>query len=314
VEKVIGQILVDKQVYSFAQTFFGYCITGENDEKVFFIASGVGNNGKSLFFSQFEHLLGDRIYYSSCSKEIFLNSKFDKSTCPELFQLKGMRFAICSETDEHKELKESTIKAITGNDSISGRDLYKSSETVRLYCKLGLITNHLPIIKSNSEAIWSRIIPIEFNSSFQEIYEDLDEKDQYLQRKFPKDKNLSKRIETEEYKSKFLRWLVEGSVKYYNQGLHIPDAVKLSKQTYHSDSDVLQDFIDENIERCPGMNSQVGFRDLYILFCKYCKDVKRLSEIPISDRKFKSKMEEKGIQSLKNSGTVFKDIKILNNL
>lgn len=314
VEKIIGQILVDKQVYSFAQTFFGYCITGENDEKVFFIASGVGNNGKSLFFSQFEHLLGDGIYYSSCSKEIFLNSKYDKQTCPELFQLKGIRFSICSETDEQKELKESTIKAITGYDSISGRDLYKSTETIKLYCKLGLVTNHLPFIKSNSDAIWSRTLPINFISSFQDEHKDLDEKIQYQERKFPKDKNLLKRIESEEYKSKFLRWLVEGSKKYYHEGLTIPDAIKLSKQTYHSDSDILQDFIEENLERCPGSNCQVGFRDLYILFCKYCKDVKRLSEVPISDRKFKTKMEEKGIQSLRNNGTVFKGIKINTNI
>jgi len=310
VEKIIGQIIVDKEVYEFIQSFFGYCITGENDEKIFFIAIGSGNNGKSLFFSQFEHLLGDKIFYTACSKEVFLNSKYDKQTSPELFQLKGMRLSLCHESDEQKELKESTIKAITGNDPISGRELYKPMESVKLSCKLGLITNHLPVIKSNSEAIWNRIVPIDFNSSFKLEHKDLDEKTQYQERKFPLDSNLGKRIATEEYKSKFLRWLVEGSKKYYSQRLKIPDSVKLSKKNYQNDSDILQDFIDECIERCPGTNIQIGFRDVYVAFSKYCRDVKRLSSIPISDKKFKSRMEEKNILSIRNNGTQFKDIKI----
>lgn len=84
----------------------------------------------------------------------------------------------------------------------------------------------------------------------------------------------------------------------------------MSKQNYQCDSDILQDFIDECIERCPGPNQQVGFRDVYIAFCKYCKDVKQLSSVPISDRKFKGRMEEKGFIPVKNNSIVFKDIKL----
>lgn len=166
----------DEELARYMKHFCGYCLTGETSQKVMFILSGVGNNGKSLLMNMLHEILGQ---FSMTSKgEAFLEAtnKDPNRTNPELARMyiTKPRLLCLPETNKDDKIESKMIKSLTGNDPITFRDLYQSGKSLcefRPNAKPVVFTNYLPKFNHDDQALVNRIRLIPFNNVFKKSSE-----------------------------------------------------------------------------------------------------------------------------------------------
>lgn len=103
---------------------FGYALQGDPREDMMFIAFGGGSNGKSTVFNAVRKTFGG--YAKSADAATFLA---DGGGChaggprEDLQRLRGACFIYVNEPDENGELREGSVKAMTGGDAIVARGI-----------------------------------------------------------------------------------------------------------------------------------------------------------------------------------------------
>ena len=191
----------------------------------------------------------------------------------DLAAMAGKRFVATQESREGAQLDEALIKALTGGDLITARFLFKEFFTFRPTWKIWLATNHRPEIRGTDDGIWSRPKLIPFNVTF-EGREDRGLKDALLD---PREL------------SGILNWAIQGCLRYQENGLQYPQAVKEATAQYKADSDVIGRFADECC--VTGDVCSVAGRSLYQAFAKWASDT---GEKNITETAFGLRMTEKG--------------------
>lgn len=219
----------------YVQKLCGYGITGDVSEQILPIAWGAGNNGKSTLFTALLNILGG--YATALPAASLMARKNDNNIPNDIAMLKGMRFVICSESEEGARLDESKIKQLTGGDYISARFLHAEFFTFMPTHKIFLFTNHKPNIRGTDEGIWRRPRLIPFEARVAQENETLS--DNIL----PRDPFLNKKLAKES--SGILNWLIEGCIAWQQEGLNTPECVSAQTQTYRIESDTLRGFLGE---------------------------------------------------------------------
>ncbi len=188
----------DTKLINYFQRVMGYCITGDTAAQVFFVFCGDGRNGKSTLINILNGVLNE---YAGQFDSYALALKNDGSGKANslLIDNQSRRYVVVSEKNEGTELDVALIKAISGGDNISARRLFENNVTLKPTYKLIFVTNFLPTINWNDDAIIRRYRIIPFNAKFKE--EDADPK-------------LAEKIIAAE-KEMILKWLVDGAKEYY---------------------------------------------------------------------------------------------------
>jgi putative DNA primase/helicase len=146
----------------------GYNLTADTKARKFFIYYGHGSNGKSKLFKIMEKILCKQ--YCQVDKSIFVKSKSKNSgATPELMALMGKRLGIYSEgeTADEIDINMGLIKQISGEDKLTGRNLYSSMIEFYPYIKLSLLSNFTPGLNSE-KAITERLVYIFMDTNFTE--------------------------------------------------------------------------------------------------------------------------------------------------
>jgi putative DNA primase/helicase len=81
-------------------------------------------------------------------------------------RLKGKRFAYVCEMPEGRAWDEERLKRLTGGETTSARDLYKSTEVFTNTAKLWVDCNYLPVIRGIDHGIERRLRVIPFTRTF----------------------------------------------------------------------------------------------------------------------------------------------------
>ena len=282
----------DKKNY--LQKIFGYFLTGNvNLGRCFFIFYGEGKNGKSAVFELLFSIMKDFIKPMESSVFVKRGLKNSGAASPEIEALDyGLRLAPLSETSEGDELNETLLKNITGGDDISYRPLYGKNKSFKSEAKLCMLTNHKPFFKL-SQSMIDRLRFIEFKSRF--VIPKAGEKlpaNHYIQ-----NTQLVEDLKTV-YRSAVLKWMVEGSKRFYeDKHMNIPDNKELQKEnlSYINSMDSVQSFIDECL--IIDEEGKESAKVVNELFKKFCSDEK----IPgIKPSEFKIAMMNK-FKQVKNS-------------
>lgn len=260
----------------FVQCALGYSLTGSVKEQKLFVCYGEGQNGKSTLFNAVREVLGD--YAQETDPELLVTTRTGGAT-EGVYVLNGIRFATTIETGEDVKLNEVKTKQLTGGDPVTARPLYGHLETFEPSFKLWLITNHLPRVRSQSVAIWRRLLTIPFNAQISE--ED-------------KDRNLPEKLR-QEYKG-ILVWLVSGCLMWLKQGLPKPREVEAATTEYKSEEDALERFLDDCCAR--EATSTVPKTQLHTRYAAWCAQE---GEDALSRNKFSKRMVEKGFQEKRTS-------------
>ena len=266
----LEQALPDLEIRSYFQRLIGLALLGAVRENILPIATGTGGNGKGVAYGAILHALGSYAY--AAENDLFTSAKANANAAsPALMGLRGMRFVVVSETEREQPLAEALMKLITGGDPITARALYSRPVTFIPSHSVLMVTNHLPRVSGDDEAIWRRLRVIPFDVSF---------------RDHP-DTSLPERLRGEA--DQILAWAIEGWQQYQARGLAEPDVVQVATGAYRKSSDAIAKFIGDTCVTGPHVH--VGHRELHAQWKAWCSDT---GELAGTERDFARAIEAHG--------------------
>lgn len=227
----VGQYEPRPALADYLQRVLGYTITGAVMEQKMFFFIGAGCNGKSVALDLIKEILGG--YCSSIPPEALMATRHDADSerpSPVAASLAGCRLAVSSESREGQRLDVALIKRHTGGGFLTARLMRENSFTFPISHKLILQTNSKPALDHLDDAIRGRLHLIPFDRIWNrpghpEHSPELPDGDKHLMD--------SLRAEA----PGILAWLVEGCVRYREQGLEPPAEVVRMTRSYLSEQD-----------------------------------------------------------------------------
>lgn len=227
----------------------GYSLTAITREQVLFISWGSGWNGKSTFKAVQENLLGD---YAANTPFSTLEYSGRYSIPNDVAALHGKRVVTASEINEGRRLNEARIKALAGEDTMTGRFLYGEHFTFKPQAKFWLSVNHKPLVNDDSSGFWRKVRLLPFSQSFEGRC----------------DPHLETKLRAE-YPG-ILAWMVRGCLEWQQRGLEAPDIVKAATLEYRTESDPLAAFIAEACTLNPDATTKAS--NLYKRYKSWAED------------------------------------------
>ncbi len=269
----------DTQLIKFIQKAMGYTLSGDVSEQCLFILWGTGANGKSTFLNVLQELFGD--YSCSASTETFMKKTSEQSN--DLARLKGMRLVTTTEVEQGKQMSESLIKQITGEDELTARFLYGEYFSFKPTFKIFMATNHKPKIRGADNGIWRRIKMIPFTVTIPPEQ---------------RDKKLTEKLIAEN--SGILNWLIQGYAMWKKEGLtDEPDAVREANEEYRMDMDSVGMFVTDCLEIDASLKWRLPTALLYQTYIKWCN---KNNERIMSQKWLGGRMSEKGFKRVITNG------------
>ena len=191
-----------------------------------------------------EKLLGSGEFYYEMNPGIIVDQHVS-NLGDELRKGKGGRIWCFNELGENRKLKNEVVQMISGGDGMPAKAVYTKSETLIPYQTCIAVTNHMPEIGTVTRAIADRLLCIEFPVYFAEFGPD-DVATPTYQRINP---DLGDQVK--DNLGAVLKWLVDGSVRYYqNPRLKrsAPEAVREFTKSYVEENDSFLQFLRKNCE------------------------------------------------------------------
>ena len=157
---------VDEQVAADIHTFLQGCfqteeeklfclqslaaaLKGTNQQEVFHIWTGTGQNGKGCTATLMERTLNDMEdgYAGSIDIAYFTTvTKNSSAASPEVAALQGRRWVTCPEPENCQQLQGGKVKKISGRDNITARHLYGQTITFKPQFIIWLQANGAPVL------------------------------------------------------------------------------------------------------------------------------------------------------------------------
>lgn len=268
----------DLQLIRFIQKAMGYALSGDVSEQCLFILWGTGANGKSTFLNVMLELFGD--YALSTGIETFMKKNSEQSN--DIARLKGMRLVTTSEIEQGRQISESLIKMVTGEDGLTARFLYGEYFSFKPTFKIFMATNHKPKIRGADNGIWRRIKMIPFTVTIPPEQ---------------RDKNLTEKLIAEN--SGILNWLLKGYAMWKKEGLEEPAAVKEANEEYRMDMDSVGTFVTDCLELDTSLQWRLPTNLLYQTYIKWCS---KNNERVMSQKWLGMRMSEKGFKRVITNG------------
>lgn len=241
---------------AYLQKALGYSLTGDTRYECLFIVYGkTTRNGKSSALETFLTMLGD--YGRTSRPETVAVRHMTNSSGPseDIARLAGVRFVNINELDRKLSLSASTVKSLTGNDSICARYLNENSFSFRPCFKLFINTNYLPVISDMTLFTSGRLKIIPFDRHFAEEEQD---------------KGLKSTLTQPESLSGILNWCLDGLKKLRDVGFEMPESVRRATEDYHNDSDKLALFIEDILIKDD--HGEARTAAVYEAFSNWCHD------------------------------------------
>lgn len=221
-------VIQDEDRIQYLQELLGASLFGDSRYHVLPVLAGSGANGKSTLLDVVSGILGD---YSASMPENFLLDASNSTHPTEIARLRGVRFAMASETRPDGKFNESRVKMLTGGDMLSARFMNQNFFDFKPTHTLFLAVNHLPAVKSGGDGFWRRLRKLDFRITIAKE----EQRENFAQ------------LMIEDEGPGILQWMVEGAVRVTAQGFNEPDSVKLSTLEYRHEEDHIAKFVDERI-------------------------------------------------------------------
>lgn len=224
----LKRVVQDEDRIAYLQELLGASLFGDSRYHVLPVLAGSGANGKSTLLDVVSGILGD---YAASMPENFLLDANGAAHPTEIARLRGVRFAMASETRPDGKFNESRVKMLTGGDMLSARFMNQNFFDFRPTHTLFLAVNHLPAVKSGGDGFWRRLRKMDFRVTI------------------PKEQQRENFAQSmiEEEGPGILQWIVEGAVRVTAAGFNEPESVKLATLEYRHEEDHIAKFVDEHV-------------------------------------------------------------------
>jgi putative DNA primase/helicase len=158
-----------------------------------------------------------------------------------LASIRNKRAVIMQEPESNEMIQAGVMKALTGGDRISTRDLHSTQIEFKPNAKLFMCCNRIPTISDVDGGTLRRLKITEFVSRF--VDEPGENKNGIFE--FKIDKDLKSKLDF--YKSVFMCILLDYYQIYKHEGLIPPEPVLKVTHKYERDNNIIKQFIDENL-------------------------------------------------------------------
>lgn len=261
----------DLELANYLQLIFGYSITGEVSEQIFWIFYGAGANGKSTLIE----MMMKRVMPQHSWTIDFPGDDWSAALSNYVrAQLSGRRLVVSNETERKKRLSAKLIKSFTGNDTIAARHPYGRPFNFEPAAKFIIVVNHEPVIDDDSHAMWRRVREVPFL------------------RTFPVNKDFALNLRRNEAKAA-LAWAIRGAMKYYHEGFATtPEKVETATKNYRLSLNSLTRFIEERCVLAP--DARVGVTPLYSALHNWYEERKAAKHERLTIKEFMERMERDG--------------------
>lgn len=289
-EKFLGLVLDDDvELKKFMQKAIGASLVGGSFRRQVFCLCGPGNNGKTTLLSTLLGVLGE--YGATAHTSLLMKRRAEDETelNPGLFNLRGRRLAVLSESDHRGYLGEAKLKQITGGGRVSVRGLYRDPIEFAPAFTIWLDTNELPSVANTIRAMKDRIVVIPFTVDVEARLREMD-------------RNPKQDFAAELLKEGpgILAWAVEGCRLWDADGQRLvkPPVVNRATSTYWKEQDRIAQFAAECLVDEPTareINPQTMY-ETYVIWSRL------QGERSLNSANFKKKMEEKGYRQVTIKG------------
>jgi P4 family phage/plasmid primase-like protien len=234
----------DDELRGYVQRVFGAAACGVLREQKLFCAFGGGRNGKSVLMGTVQAILGR--YATTLDSSLIASHRHQSSNEVDYkaAALRGKRLAVCYETGAGASLDEATVMRLSSDDEIPARSPYGRPFVFTPTHTLILVTNHRPVVLTQDDGTWRRLVLIPFTH---QVPDEL------------VDEDLKARLLAEA--PAILSWIVQGAVAYLRDGLGSCKAVIDATSGYRADCDTLGRFLEDCcVIRTDARVNQADFR------------------------------------------------------
>jgi P4 family phage/plasmid primase-like protien len=230
--------LVAEEIAEFMQVWIGYGITGHNNAQQCAIMFGNGSNGKSLFndvlIATLKCSAGKMVdtWSSTMFDDASTKKESSNQATPELAKLVGCNIGLINETAEGLLFAEAFKKLVDNSQSLSYRQMYQTSKSLKLITKFTFSTNHFPMFPT--EVAYERrinVVPMLVTFVEEPTKPNQKRKDTQL---------FDKMTATVQARQGIINWMVAGARKYYDRGLRVlppPQCCEKYKKQYVAQND-----------------------------------------------------------------------------
>lgn len=287
----------------FLQRLFGYAITGCSHEQYIAVFIGSGRNGKGVLFSCLASVLGP--YYHVINPSMLTEQKMEPSpnaASEHKFALMGKRVVVAGETKRGQNIDSGQVKALTGDDDIECRPLFRNTVVFSPTHTLFLHTNHMPTGIGSEFSLIQRLLKIDFPYSYVDDPAAEARKYPSMADRFRlKDKDLKERLMAN--KPAILKWLVEGCLLWQQYGLAPPAEILQSVDDLARAEDYLGEYMADCIIADPdNFAATIKFPQLYGNFLWWWEQNKGDKKKAPANRTIAKAMRERGYQMDKKGG------------
>lgn len=247
-DNFLVQIFPDQDILDYMIAFLGSCLSGQVSEELIHFWTGLsnkqtGSNGKSTFVSLLLMTFGD---YGTCGHSSIITTKRESSSSSNsaIMSLRGKRLVTFQEIDNENALNMPVLKSLSGNDMITGRQLYKTQESFLPQWKLIVCANKLPPVSSDDGGTHRRLRNVPFESKF--VDNPLDPKWNGMTNVYPIDYQLKAKLER--LRLPLMHRLIEGYQRYM-QFSSLPPCAKIALHTaaYFKQQNAVYQFLKDTI-------------------------------------------------------------------
>lgn len=218
----------DDKMIAYVLRLFGHIMVGKPNKHVFLVFFGpTGRNGKSLLVEVLRAILGE-FACTLPTTMIMTKSHVNDNATPTLARLVHKRLVVVSEPNRKHQLDSGFIKQLTGGEHVTARALYGADIEFQPEFVPLMVTNVMPEIREDDDALWRRMQIVTFSRTFSDDEIDPDLKDKLLRER-----------------SGILNVLLGGVRDYLQHGLMPPEKVKSAGLTQRKLVDPLEEWYDE---------------------------------------------------------------------
>ena len=252
INEFFAKIYPDPVLREYALTLFASCLEGANREQKFYIMTGVGSNGKSKIVELMSKTFGE--YQETLSTTAITRKRPESGAAnPDMVVLKCKRFVSMSEPDEGEKINTSTMKQLSGEDTVKARALFQDQDQFVIMAKIFMLCNDLPPVSSMDNGTWRRLRVIPHVAKFVDPGVPIDPT-QYI---YTKDLLLEGKIARwRPYFAGMLAWYYEH--KYLRGGLKEPAQVTAASNKYKEENDAFAAFCQECLIREVGAETRAN--------------------------------------------------------
>lgn len=249
----LDQIQPNPKNKSYMMTALSTCLSGLITEGNFYILTGEGGAGKSIFMQLFKLAMGE--LFTPMDVRLLMEKRSKSTSNPSMADKKGVRACAFDEPTATDDINTDFIHSLIDKDelNIRHRSLFREETYFKSQMKLFLLCNKYPMILQN-DSVWDKVKVISFNSKFIPSCR-LKVGQKLLENQFIADLRLNEKFR--EWADPFMYMLLEAHKEYLIHGLVEPEEVTKATNTYRQQCNIYENCMTDSLDTTSDIQNKI---------------------------------------------------------